>query len=504
MSDPEPTGRLSAAEERFEAVRRKAGFVLAPLVFCAVWLAPLAGLSHEAHLLAAVVALTVTLWVTEAIPIPAAALLGPALCVLLGVAPAKTVFGPFADPVVFLFIGSFMLAQGLSVHGLDRRIAVSILAHKWVGPHPARILIAFSGVTLVISMWLSNTATTAMMYPIGLSLFAALSRKKGASAGPTVYASGMLLMCAYSSSLGGLGTPVGTPPNLIGLGLIEQATGIHIGFFQWMLLAAPVIILLFVVLYWHVGRKAAADFPRIENFNRWIADQLRELGPLRRGERNAATAFILTALLWIVPGVVVIIAGPESNTAKWLSGHLPESIVALIGATLLFVLPVNWKQREFTLNWRQAADIDWGTILLFGGGLSLGGLMFTTGLADAIGHSLQSLTGAQSLAALTFLFTGIGIILTEFTSNTASANVIIPVALAMSVECGVNPVIPAIGACMGASMAFLLPVSTPPNAIVYGSGLVPITHMIRYGFALDVVAAVVVPLVLLTWGQYVL
>jgi solute carrier family 13 (sodium-dependent dicarboxylate transporter), member 2/3/5 len=498
----EPPERISAGEERFEAIRRKAGFVLAPLSFCVVWLAPLDGLTREAHLLAAIAALTVMLWITEAIPIPAAALLGPALCVVFGVAPAKIVLAPFADPVVFLFIGSFMLAQGLYAHGLDRRIAVSILALKWVGPHPTRILIAFAGITLVISMWLSNTATTAMMYPIGLSLFAALGRKE--TGGSSVYVSGMLLMCAYASSIGGIGTPVGTPPNLIGIGLIEKATGIHIGFFQFMLLALPSVLVMFALLYLLLGRKAAAAFPKIENFASWIADQRRELGPLSRGERNAAGAFLLTALLWIVPGVVVIVAGANSDAAKWLNEHLPESIAAVFGATLLFVLPVNWKRREFTLNWRQAADIDWGTILLFGGGLSLGGLMFTTGLAEAIGHSLRDFTGAQSLVALTFLFTGIAIILTEFTSNTAAANVIIPVALAMSVECGVNPLIPALGACMGASMAFLLPVSTPPNAIVYGSGLVPITQMIRHGFALDLAAAILVPLVLLTWGQWVM
>jgi sodium-dependent dicarboxylate transporter 2/3/5 len=190
--------------------------------------------------------------------------------------------------------------------------------------------------------------------------------------------------------------------------------------------------------------------------------------------------------------------------AKALSDRLPESIAALLGATLLFILPVNWKRREFTLTWKQAVDIDWGTILLFGGGLSLGGMMFSTGLAESIGHGLQTFTGAQSLAAITFLFTGLAILLTEFTSNTAAANVVIPIALAMATGSGVNPLIPALGASIGASMAFLLPVSTPPNAIVYGSGLVPLTRMLRYGFALDVAAAIVVPLLLLFWGPLVL
>jgi sodium-dependent dicarboxylate transporter 2/3/5 len=392
-------------------------------------------------------------------------------------------------------------------HGLDRRIAVSILALKWVGPRPGRILFAFAAVTAFISMWVSNTATTAMMYPIGLSLLASLGMARqgeSTSSNIRVYGSALLLLCAYASSLGGLGTPVGTPPNLIGLGMINKATGIHISFFQWMVLSFPIMVLMFGFLILHVGRKARGSFPHIENFAEWIRTERQRLGPLSRGEKNTAIAFAITALMWIVPGLLLIVLGGGNAFAKSLNEYLPESVAALVGAMLLFLFPINFRERRFTLNWRQAADIDWGTILLFGGGLALGGLMFSTGLAEAAGRAIEAATGAHSLVAMTFLFTGLGIVLTEFCSNTATANVIIPIAIGLAQANGVSPILPALGACTGASMAFLLPVSTPPNAIVYGSGMVPITKMIRYGFVMDLVAAIIVPSVLLLWGPIVL
>jgi sodium-dependent dicarboxylate transporter 2/3/5 len=183
---------------------------------------------------------------------------------------------------------------------------------------------------------------------------------------------------------------------------------------------------------------------------------------------------------------------------------LPESVAAMIGMTLLFVLPTNWRERTFTLTWKEAVQIDWGTILLFGGGLALGSLMFSTGLAEAVGHALQTLTGAHTVAAMTFLFTILAVFTSDLASNTASANVIIPIAIGLAQASGVSPLLPALGACLGASMGFLLPVSTPPNAIVYGSGLVPMTRMIRYGIAMDLAAALVVSSVLLLWGPVVL
>ncbi len=500
-------GRLSPTEERFENIRRRLGLFLAPLFFLILVFLPFEGLSREAHWLAGIVAFTATLWITEAIPIPVAALLGPALCVLAGVGPVRTVFAPFANPVVFLFIGSFVLAQAMFHHGLDRRIAVTILSLKCVGPRPGRILLAFASVTLVLSMWLSNTATTAMMYPIGLSLLTALGKTgtpDGKAFDVRTYAPALLLLCAYSSSLGGLGTPVGTPPNLIGLGMIDRAMGLHISFFRWMILVFPITIILFGFLLFHVGRKARAQFPEVRSFHDWIQVEKQSLGPLSRGEKNTAIAFFCTASLWILPGLLSIILGSDSRISTFLDSHLPESVAAMIGMTLLFVLPTNWRERTFTLSWKEAVQIDWGTILLFGGGLALGSLMFSTGLAEAVGHALQTLTGARTVVAMTFLFTILAVFTSDLASNTASANVIIPVAIGLAQASGVSPLLPALGACLGASMGFLMPVSTPPNAIVYGSGLVPMTRMIRYGIVMDIAAALVVSSVLLLWGPIVL
>ena len=224
-----------------------------------------------------------------------------------------------------------------------------------------------------------------------------------------------------------------------------------------------------------------------------ITTERAALGPLTVGERNVLLAFGLTVTLWVLPGVLALLAGTSSALARTVQTALPEGVVALFGAGLLFVLPVSWKERRFTMTWNQAVRIDWGTLMLFGGGLSLGAAMFRTGLAASIGHGLVELTGARSLAALTYLFTFVAIVLTETTSNTAAATMVCPLAIAAAQAAGVSPVPPAVAAALGASMAFMLPVSTPPNAIVYGSGCVPITAMLRHGALLDLVSFVVAP-----------
>ena len=204
-------------------------------------------------------------------------------------------------------------------------------------------------------------------------------------------------------------------------------------------------------------------------------------------------AFAATVTLWVLPGVTAIAAGQGSALYRTLAGALPEAVVAVLGAALLFVLPVSWKERRFTLSWNDAVRVDWGTLMLFGGGLSLGGAMFRTGVAEAVGKGVVSLTGAHSLLALTYLFTVVAVIITETTSNTASAAMVGPLAIAAAQAAGVSPVAPAAAVALGASMAFMLPVSTPPNAIVYGSGCVSIKAMLRHGSVLDLASLVTVP-----------
>jgi sodium-dependent dicarboxylate transporter 2/3/5 len=338
-----------------------------------------------------------------------------------------------------------------------------------------------------------------MMYPIAMGVLAALSRllKRGDGTPSNLqkmrFGTALMLVCAYGSSIGGVGTPVGTPPNLIALGQLAELTGTRIPFFQWMAIALPImgVMLVFAVLYFRFA--FPPEVGKIEGSADFIAEERGKLGAWKAGERNVLAAFLITASLWVLPGVAGIVLGADSPAARALTNLLPESVVALLGAALLFVLPVSWSERRFTASWTDVSRIDWGTLLLFGGGLALGGAMFKTGLADTVGHALTGLTGARSLVALTFLFSVFAIYFTEVTSNTATATMLVPLAIAAAKAAGVSPIEPAIGCAIGCSMAFMLPVATPPNAIVYGSGCVPITKMVRAGFWFNIAASLIVP-----------
>ena len=481
----------SPAEERFNRRRRTVGLFLGPALLLALILAPLP-VSAPAHRLAAILAMMVVFWVTEALPLAVTALIGPVLAVILRVAPARTTLAPFADPIIFLFIGSFMLAEAMFVHGLDRRIAFGALSSRAVGGSPMRILVVYGAVGAGISMWISNTATTAMMFPIGLSIVAHLTEGRESEPASREFATAMMLMAAFGASIGGIGTPIGTPPNLIGVGMLKRIAGIEISFFQWMLFGVPLVLLLFAYLvvyfYFRSLRGLQVDRTRASR----IQDELERLGPLSAGQRNALVAFGATVVLWLLPGILVIVGAGESAFTRAYSVAVPESVAAMIGATLLFILPVSWRARRFTLTWEQAVRIDWGIILLFGGGLAMGELAFSTGLAESMGRGITSWLPAKSALSLTILFAAVGIVMSEAASNTASANMIVPVAIAVSQAAGINPLQPALGATLGASMGFMMPISTPPNAIVYSSGYVPITAMMKHGIALDVVGFVLI------------
>jgi sodium-dependent dicarboxylate transporter 2/3/5 len=295
-----------------------------------------------------------------------------------------------------------------------------------------------------------------------------------------------------------MATPVGTPPNLIGIGLIERISGADVTFFQWMLIGIPAAVLMFGLValqFYLVGARNLAVGAESMGM---VRDELAKLGPLSRGQRNVLMAFGLTVALWVAPGVLAIAGLEDSPFGRAYAQSVPESVAAMVGALLLFLLPINWRTRRFTLTWEQALKIDWGIVLLFGGGLAMGELAFSTGLAKAMGEGITAWLPSQTTVALTMLFTGAAIILSETTSNTAAANMIVPIAIAVSQAAGVRVIEPALGATLGASMGFMMPVSTPPNAIVYSSGFVPIGSMIRYGVLLDVAGFfVIVALVLL-------
>jgi sodium-dependent dicarboxylate transporter 2/3/5 len=306
----------------------------------------------------------------------------------------------------------------------------------------------------------------------------------------------LMLMLAYGASVGGLLTPVGTPPNLIGRGLIEEATGERIGFLDWMLIALPICALMFVALVAVLLLLNRPEIKRIEGVSEYVRRERSELGKFSRAERNTLIAFGITVSLWIFPGIVALVAGTDSDVYLTVSGRLNEGVMAVLGASLLFLLPTDWKSREFTLNWSDAAKIDWGTILLFGTGIIFGSLLADTGLAETIGKESADTLGLTSTFAITVFAVILAIIISETTSNTASAAVVVPIVIPVAMAAGINPFVPALAATFAASFGFMLPVSTPQNAIVYGSGVVPITKMIRSGISFDVLGAILIVLLL--------
>jgi sodium-dependent dicarboxylate transporter 2/3/5 len=497
---------LTPAEIAFEERRRTIGLAVGPILFVLLWFLPMPGLAPEAHRLAAILAMTITFWVTEALPLPVTGMLGVALAVILGVDTAREALTPFGDHLIFLMIGGFILAEAIFVHGLNRRFAFAVLSLPWVGARPGRVLVAYAFVTAVLSMWVSNTATTALMLPIGLSLLAFLYTKRtGSSVMPNrEYATGLMLVTSFAASLGGLGTPVGTPTNLIGMGFIQEQLGIRVGFFQWMAVAMPVVVLLLAWTLWTLHRGAPAGIREIPGGREFLVMERASLGPLTRGERNVLAVFAGTVILWILPGVVSLLTGSGPGTpGRLLADRLPEGIVALLGAAALFLIPVSFREHRSTLTWRQASRIDWGTVLLLGTGMALGRLCDRSGLARALGEGVASSLPEGSLFLLIAGSTLAAVLISETTSNMAAVTMLVPLVIPISRGAGVDPLLPALGATIGGSLGFMLPVSTPPNALVYGSGYVPISRMIRYGVWLDLMGVVVTVAVLYFLGPIV-
>jgi len=498
--DPTPPLTKTDAELRFDEVRRKVGLVAGPLLFLLVLAWPFTSLTPEGHRLAAIMALVIVFWITEALPLAVTALLGPTLVVLLQVAPAGLTFRPFASPTIFLFIGSFILAQALFVHRVNERIAYGVLSLRIIGAHPTRILIAYGLLAASLSAWMSNTATAAMLVPIGLTL---LRFMESEATIPKRYGTALMLMTTYCCSRGGMATPVGTPPNLIAIGMISEQLDVRITFFQWMLLSTPIVLVLLAIVFAYlswVGRTGVREIPGVE---RIIAERKRALGPWRRGEINAVIAFSVTIVLWIGPGLLALVLGTDHPLVASVTASVPSAVAALVGVVLLFLLP-NSKTERTTITWRQAAQIDWGTILLFGGGLALGALAGATGLAREVAVGITGLVDVSDIVTLTFAAAIFTVILSEAMSNTAATNIAIPIVISMAQAVGINPVIPAVASALAASVAAVLPVSTPPNAIVYASGRVSITEMMKYGLLMDVTAITLVPALVLLIAPFFL
>ena len=460
--------------------------VLGPFASLCVYVIPIPSLSTPAHILFAVLTCVVIYWIAEPIPLPMTALLGTAVCVMAGLGTDKSIFASYGHPIMFLFIGSFLLAEAMVVHGVDRKIAAWMLSLSWVGARPSRILLSLGATTAVISMWISNTAATAMMLPIGLGILGAIPRQGAQDAR---YQTGLMLMLSYASTAGGMMTMVGTPPNLMGVGMIAEEVGVSISFLTWMAFGIPIGMLMLVtawlLLRLQNSSQIDAPFPS-------TTDMPNRLSEWTRGQINACVAFAVAILLWIVPGLLGALLGSQHNVVVWLNAHIPNELVALLAAGLLFILPTDLRTGAVTLDWKQASNINWGIILLFGGGLAFGDLMVKTGLSDAAGAGFVHLFGTSNVWGLTAVAIVSGVLLSELASNTASAGMLIPLVIAIAQADHVSPVAPALGTCLGASLGFALPVSTPPNAIVYGTGLIPIRSMILAGLFFDLIGAVLI------------
>lgn len=507
MQDKSPESqKIKEAERAFDRRRRTFGLFFAPILAIAVMLTPIEALTLEAHKLLAIMVLVALWWITEPVPIPVTSLLGPTLAVITGAIPISNAFSAFANSMIFLFMGGFILAKAMMTHGLDKRFAYWLLSRNWVGSNPRRIFLAIGLATALCSGWVSNTATAAMMFPICLGLLNSIKDMMEAN-GRKInlheykYATGLMLMTAYSASIGGVLTPIGTPPNLIMLGFLDSMENIHVSFFEWMIWGAIAMILYFIIAYIVLSKLFPPDVDKIDGAEEFIRERINELGNWTRAQKNTLFAFSVAVLLWIMPGFLNMILGADSQILKMYNTLFPEAIAAMIGALLLFLLPVNFSKREFTMTWKEAsAGIEWGTLILFGGGLAMGGMMYKTGLSKWIGDLIvNSMGGDVSQVVLVAVFSVLALILSELTSHTAATNMIGPLAITIAVSAGLSPLPVAVGIALSASLGFMLPVSTPPNAIVYASGYVPITKMIKTGVYIDFIGIAFVTIPLAVW-----
>lgn len=454
--------------------RARVGRYLAPTVFAVLWLIPLP-LDPIQHRLSAIAAAVVVMWVTEVVPIAVTALLIAPAMVAAGVTDAKTAFAPYADPLLFLFYGSFFIAQAMQRHGLDRRIAHAVVSAKVVAGVPWRTRVAMMATGGALSMWISNTASTAILVPI---LLGTLGGEALDAAGQRRTLTGGLLAIAYACSIGGMGTLVGTPPNLITVRLLREA-GVQLSFIDWMKFGVPVSLCLVAIVYLVFARMfPPGDEPRTR--------RTPNFGPLSRGEKVTALSFALAITGWVVPGVL---KAADVAIAADVNKALPAGGVAMLAASVLFLLK-DVDGDAPVLPWPEARKIDWGLIMLFGGGISLGSQMFETGLARELGRGFIALTGVSELWTLTALSIGFTIFFTEVCSNTATANMVVPLVIGVTTELGVSPVPPCLGVALAASCAFMMPIATGPNAIVYGSGHIRMPDMLRAGFALNLATGV--------------
>jgi len=437
-------------------------------------------------------------WLSEAIPVYATALLPLVALPLLGAASMKAAAAPYAHELIFLFMGGFLIALAMERWGLHRRVALATL--RIVGDQPTHVIGGFMLVSAGLSMWVSNTATAIMLLPVATSVIARVTGQHEA-AGPEAALAGespalrnfavcLLLGIAYAASIGGMGTPIGTPPNVLLLSFIKSHLGREIGFARWMGVALPLVVV-FLPVSWLLLTRVVypVRLPRIQGGRRLMAEALQELGPMGRGERIVLAVFLTTAALWLTRP---LLAGLEIAGARPLAG-LSDAGIAMLAAMALFVTPVRATPRDFVLDWDTAMKLPWGILVLFGGGLSLAAAIGSNGVGELLASQVVGLAGVPSLLMVGAVVILI-VFLTELTSNTATTATLIPVLAALAPGLGLDPLLLIVPAALAASCAFMLPVATPPNAIVFGSGLIRGPEMSRAGFWLNWVGIVLITL----------
>lgn len=492
LSPPSPRTSLEPWD-----LRRKIGLVAGPALFALLWAIPISSLQETPHRALAVAVWMAVWWLTEAIPLAATALLPLALFPFLGVLTMAETGPSYMDNNIILFFGGMLLAMSMRRWGLDRRIALRIVL--WTGTGPRRLVLGFMCATAFLSMWISNTATTMMMLPIALAVIERREKRAEDDEDPA-WGVPLLLGVAYGASIGGMATLVGTPTNLVFAAALTRLypEAPAIDFPQWMMVGLPLVVVL-LPLAWLYLTRVAFPLPAADEGDEGrsvLEAKIRQLGPMSYGEAGVACVFSLTALAWIfctdlrlgfveIPGWKTLLGLPGAN----------DSTVAVLSAVLLFSIPASLRHGDFLLDWGWARRIPWRVILLFGGGIALARGVADSGLAAWIGSRLQIIEGIPiwvMVAAVCVLMT----LLTEITSNTATATVFMPVMAATATALRVDPMLLMIPAALSASCAFMLPVATPPNAIVFGSGKIRMSQMARAGFALNWIGALLIPLLM--------
>lgn len=474
-----------------------AGLIAGPLLAAlCVWLLPVDGaLSPVGRLTVAAGVWMAVWWMTEAIPLPATALLPVVLFPLAGVQTTAQTLQPYASDIIFLFMGGFIIGLSMQRWGLHTRIGLAIV--RRVGTSPVQLVAGFMAATALLSLWISNTAAAMMMLPVGLSVTQLVRSKVDASDPATAreldhFGVCLMLGLAYGASIGGLGTLIGSPPNLILASFARAQLGIEITMLGWMAIGLPLVALLLPLAWlWLVRFAFPLRLVIDEATQAAIGADLQRRTPLSRGEALVLAVFLLTALGWVL----------RVPLTRWLDlPQLSDAGIAMAGALLLFVLPVDRAGGVFVMDWDMALKLPWGILLLFGGGLSLAAAISANGVDAWLASGFTGMAGVPALGML-LAVTTLVIFMTELTSNTAVANTLIPVLSAVAIGLGLDPLPLLMAVALAASCAFMLPVATPPNAIVYGSGQVSIAQMMRAGFGLNWIALLVIALLIHTLGE---